>query len=409
MNELNQNTIQDRSEWMLKSFGVMDRTHGGKLHEKVITDRRGHKETKWVKNEDRKTSVTSKSPQWWDNYKQYKLNAYPVNIPQEDVQTNTTGDINSHWVLRWTDPKTKALKTAYTHEFLQRNAQVKWERVQNITDKEIRTIKNKSLTLLSNESESTSTRDAAAIINIIAHTGLRRGNKLKYKVTGNRGVSTLNAENIKIEGNTVRFNFTGKSYKENNAKIVNKKLAEYLREHQTKGNDNGEFLFQTSDETIDKIFDQVGGSDLKIKDMRTYVATDLAKDILFNDKTPPPPLENLPKSKQKRLIQNKLKLVFEKVSQALNNTPSMARVSYIHPAVIDNWLKQLNIDFDIKKALGSSIFQNPSLEKIKRETNYNSSISGKINSNDEDECNQFNLPDWWSDDEIVQKAFDNLC
>lgn len=399
---LNPNTVQDRVANMLKSF---DPSHGGHLHQTMVTTKAGVVTKKWIA--DKKVNSTE---QWWSKYKEYKLNAYPVNIPESEVQINDKGDINSHWVLRWTDPKTQQTKSAYSKEFLDRNAQQKWARIQNLSSAQVEIIKKKSLALLVDATQDTSIRDAAAVISIIANTGLRRGNKLKFNITGNRGVSTLSSENIKVEGSKVKFNFTGKSYKDNVATVKNLKLANYLKERQTENKDN-QWLFETNDAAIDKVFDNVGGQGLKIKDMRTYVATDLARKILFDDPAPPPPLpENLSKSKQKKLVQTKLKEVYERVSQVLNNTPAMAKSSYVHPYVIETWVKKLGLNFDLVKSnlrTQSGIME--SLDYIKKLYPAGSTMSSvELSANDEDECDFFNLPDWWDNTSEVEKAFDDL-
>lgn len=375
-------TIQQRSEHILKS---LDPSHGGVLVSKEIIDRRGHHERKWVKRETGDESKGQKPPEWWDGFKKYKLNTYPIGVPKSAVKTNEAGDINSHWVLQWKDPKTGAMKSAYTTEFLQRNAEKKWERISNISSEQLGKIKQQSNKLIKNGKTETQ-RGAAAIIYIISETGLRRGDKAKFAVTGNRGVSTLAPENITIKGNRVSFNFTGKSYQENTASVNNAVLATYLAK--LKEERNGEkFLFTTNDSAIDTVFDSVGGAGLKLKDLRTYVATDTAKKILFElpGELPPLPAE-LSVTKKKKLIKDKLNKCYELVSQKLNNTPAMARTAYIHPHVVTKWLETIGVDFDIKKAhtdLGT-----PSLDSIIKQFPVKKNI-GKLEPESEEMCDVY--------------------
>jgi hypothetical protein len=85
-------TIQERSQHILKS---LDPSHGGALVAKEIIDRRGHHEKKWVKRPEVESSE-QKQPEWWSEFKKYKLNAYPVGVPKSAVKTNESGDVNSH-------------------------------------------------------------------------------------------------------------------------------------------------------------------------------------------------------------------------------------------------------------------------------------------------------------------------
>lgn len=378
-----------------------DPSHGGKLIKKKIVQTDGKVTTKWVDphtGEAPEKVKTTKAPaveQWWSKYKEHQLNCYPVNIDKSKVDVDVSGDVHSHWILRWKDPKSGAIKNAYSKEFLQRNAELKWARIQNVSSRTVDTIKQGSKAMYQNDVVSEATKQAAAIINIIAHTGLRRGDKLKFEKTGNRGVSSLLASDISIEGSKVKFNFTGKSYQENVAEVDDKDLATFLA-YRKKQKGPKDFLFDTSDPIIDATFDKVGGEGLKIKDMRTYVASDLARKLLFEDPSSPPPLpKDLSETKQKKLIQDKLKGVYEQVSQKLNNTPAMAKNSYIHPNIIDFWIKKLNVNFEIKK--GEEAESGDSLDDIIAAYPYTQINLRHIDSDDEEMCDTFNEPEWFED------------
>lgn len=348
----------------------------------------GKKKVKELTSEQVKQNEAN---QWLDRYKDLKLNALPVNIPEEDVTVNLSGDIDSHAVMTWRDPKSKELKHAYTPEFLRRNAEVKWKRVEAIPEKQIKSIRKESTQSLKG-AEINEINDAKAIIGIIAHTGLRRGEKNQFQKTGNRGVSTLAPENIEIKDGKAILNFTGKSYKHNIAEITDKNLVDYLsRIKEERG--KGKFLFNTSDARVDDVFKKVGGVGLKVKDMRTYVACEVAKDVLFKDSSDPPPLDkSLSQNKQKKLVQDKLKKCFEIVSSRLNNTPTMAKTSYIHPKIIQEFIDNLGVNFEVKKSGVEEMLG--LLNDSKKER-----IDGKINidSQDEENCDVYNLPDWWDE------------
>lgn len=404
------NKEKGRMEYIRKA---MDPSHGGKLIKKIIIDKNGHKQTKWVQvNKDKPvekinkikdkptTNISSEEVEnkavektdqnWWADFKKYNLNAYPIGVDKKDVEVDESGDVNSHWILRWKDPKTGKLKNSYSKEFLDRNAEYKWQRIEHISSKQINKIKQGSKNLI-NKALTGQERDAAAIVNIIAQTGLRRGDRVKFAITGNRGVSTISPENVNIIGNKVILNFIGKSYKENVSTINDPILAEYLQN--LKDVRKGEqFLFTSNDATIDKVFNSVGGENLKLKDLRTYVATDLAKKILFEDKTQPPPIPpQLSVTKKKKLIKDKLNRCYELVSQKLNNTPAMAKNAYIHPNVITKWIETLAIDFEISKSVNKSKSINVPLDEVKKQF---PASKNKINIQEQSEelCDFFNDP-----------------
>ena len=335
-----------------------------------------------------------KEPQWFDEYTHLQLNKLPIGIPKENVKINTTGDTDTHWVMNWKDPKSGKMVQAYTKGFLQNNALLKWSRIEKIKQSDIDLVKGKSIALLNSKELSNSAKDAAAVIAIISHTGLRPGDEKGFKFSGNRGVSTLHSDNIKIVKDKIFFNFTGKSYKENNAFIQNKTLADYLKQRQATNTDKA-FLFETNKKQIEFIFKQkVGMKGYKVKDMRTYIACDIARGMLEESKVTL--TDN--KKETKKIIEATLKNVFEKVSQQLNNSPAMAKSSYVSPNIIDAWVMKLGLSTDILKAESeNSILSDFTLDNIIKWNNARTPIKPKvkeIDDYDDEMCIEFPQPFW---------------
>jgi len=286
-------------------------------------------------------SPSAPNPYFKKKYGKLNLNSYPpMGVNEKSVRINMEGNINTHAVMSWKDPKTGRNVNAYTKKFMDKNAKVKWKRVENIKPEWVDNIHKKSNRAL--KSRSAVTREAGAIISMISQTGLRPGSQTGYADTQNRGVSTLGPENIKIEGDRITINFIGKSYQENNAEIVDKDLANYLST-KIKEREGNEFLFDISTSQLQTQFhNNVGRKGMKIKDLRTFTATKMAKEILENNTISPPPLPQ-DKKQIKNLVKHKLDIVFNQVSQKLNNTPAMAKSSYVHPKVIENWLLSMGV------------------------------------------------------------------
>ncbi|MEM4260415.1 MAG: hypothetical protein QXG00_04220, partial [Candidatus Woesearchaeota archaeon] len=317
------------------------RTKSGKITTvKQYIDSRQKKE-KQIDDKKKSKKKVSKNP-WIVKYGHLKLSAYPTpDVKENEVKVDLSGDINSHFVLSWFDKNTKVTKHSYTPEFFRRNRDKKWKRIAKLNSDIITNIKEVSKKdLLSEDSKSYSGKlnQLGAITYIIANTGLRVGTQQLFRKTGNRGVITLSPDNVSVKGDTVYFDFIGKSYQQNKAELKDADLANYISKlkKQRKGQ---EFLFDVEYKFIRRYFKRNFGSKFNIKDMRTYVATDLAKNLLFSKKLD---LENLSKTKQKRVIKNTLKEVSEQVSEKLNNTPNIAKKSYIHPNVQLAWLKTMS-------------------------------------------------------------------
>lgn len=372
-------------------------------HEEL--DRRKKEESKEEKEKDTQTGTKDKKggknvpeqdgkeSNWFDGlHEKYELNKLPIGVPEKDIEIDLSEKNN--WVMKWVDPKTEKTAYAYPKEFLEKNAQNKWKRISSISSEQIAGIKEKSLSLLGDKENS----DAAAIVAIIAHTGLRPSSRAGFKETQNRGVTTLAKENVKIKGSKVEFEFTGKSYKHNTAEIDNQELADYLTE-KIKYKKDGDFVFDVDVNKARDLFKKEISDDkkMKLKDMRTYVATDMAREILYKDDQQPPPLPERIKD-AKKLVQDKLKNVFKKVSEQLNNSPAMAKSSYVHPNVIENWLKTIGaLDMVIKAENENDI---GSLDDDLKDDDYLDErdyfVGYDVGNLDVD---QFPLPDWWEEDE----------
>lgn len=374
-------------------------------HVKRGIDKKGRLYTRMVNNEkptvnkvatsiDKKPVKEAKPEEWWGEYKKYNLSKYPIGIPQDKVKVNLDGDINSHSILKWNDPKTGKQIDAYTKEFFDRNAEKKWSKMKNIDSKIIESILKKSDVAL--HSEDKKLRQCGAIIKIIASTGLRVGSRTHFKQTKNRGVSTLAPSNIKIDGDTVSFSFTGKSYKENTSEIKDAKLAEVLKEQKNLSvKDGNEFLFDYDRVAVDKVFkDNFGFKGMNLKDMRTYMATSVAKNILFEEQDFAKKLTQNDKQ-NKKIITDKLNDCYKRVSEVLNNTPTMARKSYIHPNVVKDWLVGIgaNVEEFMKSMnIESMLLENPDLNTLI--SKYPASGSEAIDDTDEEYCDVFNKFSW---------------
>lgn len=409
-----------------------DPSHGGKLVKKQITDKKGHKQTEWVKRgeeqsgdkeksnndlepvkhsknvlatyaaetpekelkrvineshdeklrkaahleldrrnkkekpqDDKKTEAKKKvevkpkattekkpvkekkevTPQWFDKFKQYNLNNYPLGVPESEVEVNE-GDKNNGWCLRWKSPTTKKTVYGYTPEALEKGEVKKWERSSLITKEFIDEVKNKSLDGLKSKDETV--KQSAAAIFIVANTGLRIGSEDAFNQSGNEGVTTLSPKSVNIEGDTVNFEFIGKSYHKNVSQIKSKELAEFMTDLKEKAEkDKAKFLFDKVDRSdVDRIFKKNFGGDgvegMKIKDMRTYKATEQAVQFLYDSKIELSGNEK----KDIKAVGDVFKDLYNHVSNVLNNSPSMAKNAYINPKIRMDWLDKIGYKGD---------------------------------------------------------------
>jgi DNA topoisomerase I len=165
---------------------------------------------------------------------------------------------------------------------------------------------------------------------LLEETHMRIGNQEYACQNGTYGLTTLKDQHLKVTGQHLRFTFKGKSGKEWDVDIHDKRLAPLLKSCQDlpgqelfryKGKD-GEIHTLTSGDVNDYLR-QVAGNDFSAKDFRTWQGTVLA--LRFFNECQPCKSE----TERKRTIAK----VNKQVAAELLNTPTVCRKYYMHPEI----------------------------------------------------------------------------
>lgn len=369
------------------------------------------------------------------------LNAYPQSfVTPEEIVYNPAAEKNpnSVWVCKFPfilKNGERAMKTAYTAGFMKKSQVKKYKKVSKIKDKDIEALHSKTSKLLQNKD--TVLADSACILKIILTTGLRIGSlDADNSSTGNLGVRTLTKDNVSINGDTISLKFLGKSYQENIAVFKDEEVAKYLQKKLS--TQQGNNLFSASYGQVGSVMKKINPKGINPKDLRTYKAMSIAKDYLSDKKLGAPPPLPANQKDLKKLVKDKLKIVFEKVAEVLNNSPAMARNSYVHPIVITNFLDKLGLTpkevgykhitlegvervseesdsdelpdwvYDDKWDIGVGIQSDKGLDEMfEKYPSYGSDIdTDDISDEDSDECEEYPLPIWFYDDnwDLVPKS-----
>ncbi|THD38021.1 MAG: DNA topoisomerase IB [Sphingomonas sp.] len=168
-------------------------------------------------------------------------------------------------------------------------------------------------------------RTIAAIVKLLDIGHLRIGNEGYAKANKSFGATTLRDRHAKITGGTLKLRYRAKSGKIRELAITDRSLARFVKKCQDLP---GQQLFQyvgqdgephgvTSSDVNDYIREATG-CDFTAKHFRTWGASVIAFETLA--------------SADKDIG---LKTMLEPVTEALGNTPAIARKSYVHPALID--------------------------------------------------------------------------
>jgi len=175
----------------------------------------------------------------------------------------------------------------------------------------------------------------AILVRLLEETLIRIGNHEYAKQNNSYGLTTLRNKHMEVEGSKVRFIFKGKSGKQWEVDIENKRLAKLIRQCQELP---GQQLFQYLDDEggrqtvessdVNSYLKEIIEQDFTAKDFRTWGGTVRAARELYD--LGPAEAE---KDKQKNIVR-----AIKKVSAALNNTPSVCRKYYIHPEIISAYM-----------------------------------------------------------------------
>ena len=197
----------------------------------------------------------------------------------------------------------------------------------------------------------------ATVVHLLETTMIRVGNADYARQNKSHGLTTLNDRHVKIEGAQVRFRFKGKSGKEWNLGIRDRRVARIVKASQDLP---GQHLFQYLDDTgerrgvtsgdVNAYLREISGTDITAKDFRTWTGTVLAALALAEFET----FDSDAKAKKN------VRAAIEKVSARLGNTPAVCRKCYVHPQVIDSYLSDdlaLEIQDEIAQQLDAPVLR----------------------------------------------------
>lgn len=176
----------------------------------------------------------------------------------------------------------------------------------------------------------------AAVVRLLEVTLIRVGNEEYSRLNNSFGLTTLRDGHAKIRGAQVRFAFRGKSGKDHVVAISDQRLARIVKRCR---DIPGEELFQYLDDQgqrravgsadVNEYLRAIAGEDFTAKDFRTFAGTVLAAVAL----SAAGPART--QSAGKRAIVDAIK----QASERLGNTPSVCRKCYVHPGVLELYLR----------------------------------------------------------------------
>jgi DNA topoisomerase-1 len=191
----------------------------------------------------------------------------------------------------------------------------------------------------------------ATVIHLLETTLIRIGNEDYAKQNNSYGLTTLKNRHVAVDGNEVRFRFTGKSGKQWSLRVRDRRVAKIIKACQDLP---GQELLQYVDEAGDRqdvtssdvnaYLKEITGKDVTAKDFRTWAGTVLAA-MALNE------IESFDSAAQAK---RNLRAAIEKVAARLGNTPTICRKCYVHPEVLNCYMDG-NLVLELKSKAESEL------------------------------------------------------
>jgi DNA topoisomerase-1 len=177
----------------------------------------------------------------------------------------------------------------------------------------------------------------ALVVRLLEETLIRIGNHQYAQQNDSYGLTTLHDDHALINGGTVLFEFQGKSGKEHEIALRDKRLAQLVKACQDLP---GQQLFQYMAEDgavcalesgmVNEYLRTTTCCDFTAKDFRTWGGTVHTAQLLYAAG---------PATTEKASEQTTVDTI-KAVAQVLGNTPAVCRAHYVHPAVLESYRTQ---------------------------------------------------------------------
>lgn len=176
-------------------------------------------------------------------------------------------------------------------------------------------------------------RVLATVVRVLSCAFIRPGSEVYAAENGSFGIATLRRRHVRVAGDTVYFDFAGKSGKRQQRALRDRGVARVVRPLlDLPGYEV--FKYVASDGTvvdvrradINAYIKQHMGDAFSAKDFRTWTATLICASVLARTGS----TVQEPRQRKKALV-----AAIKETAQQLGNTPAICRASYVSPCVVN--------------------------------------------------------------------------
>ncbi len=178
-------------------------------------------------------------------------------------------------------------------------------------------------------------RVMGCILRVLSTCFMRPGSEVYAKENGSFGIATLQNRHVAVHGDTVHFDYMGKSGKRQVRELHDRRVARIVRElKQMRGgqlfkyrNDAGK-LVKVNRQMINEDVKEVMGERFSAKDFRTWAGTMICANILARLHA-----EAVDGVTDRRKL---LTAAVKQTAEQLGNTPAVCKSSYIWPSILSS-------------------------------------------------------------------------
>ena len=191
-------------------------------------------------------------------------------------------------------------------------------------------------------------RVLASVLRILSTCYMRPGSEVYASENGSYGIATLRRKHVNVKGETIEFDFPGKSGVRQRRELRDKQVARVMRASMKLPGFNV-FKFVNGDGVpvkvtrrhINDYIKEVMGSSFSAKDFRTWAGTLVCACALAREGDERPV--------RKTARNKKIVAAIKETAEVLGNTPAVCRGSYVCPEIINAFEKGRVIDEYVQK------------------------------------------------------------
>ncbi len=219
----------------------------------------------------------------------------------------------------------------------------------------------------------------ALLLKIMDLCNFRGGQKNMEKKYKSHGITTLHKKHVEFKNKGVEFDFIGKKGVNNHCLIQDKPIQEIIKKVYRLSTKNDPYLFsivdpKNSDEkiqvSIQDLNEYLKPYEVTTKDLRTWNANIIflknlysLEDLYLNELKS---IKNLTESKEFKLRKRVIKEAVIMTAEALHNTPTVCKNSYIYKSILRDFEEDPEQIKDLFKLTNKSTFEKYLSQLLKR-------------------------------------------